>query len=153
MDSFLLLRRLVAAIVFKGQTVSDYWWSRRTIFLTESNPGRLGLLSPTHAQRCSQKQNVQITLQSVLINKPKFLKAARHAEIRKRKREKAHGDGVLELVKPAREPDLAAQSPVHPWKNAPGILPARRSLLALVGRRPTVVRYQLFPQKPPGSLL
>ena len=35
MDSFLLLRRLVAAIVFKGQTVSDYWWSRRTIFLTE----------------------------------------------------------------------------------------------------------------------
>ena len=36
MDSFLLLRRLVAAIVFKGQTVSDYWWSRRTIFLTGS---------------------------------------------------------------------------------------------------------------------
>ena len=35
MDSFLLLRRLVAAIVFKGQTVSDYWWSRRTIFLTQ----------------------------------------------------------------------------------------------------------------------
>ena len=35
MDSFLLLRRLVAAIVFKGQTVSDYWWSRRTIFLTK----------------------------------------------------------------------------------------------------------------------
>ena len=35
MDSFLLLRRLVAAIVFKGQTVSDYWWSRRTIFLTD----------------------------------------------------------------------------------------------------------------------
>ena len=37
MDSFLLLRRLVAAIVFKGQTVSDYWWSRRTIFLTEKS--------------------------------------------------------------------------------------------------------------------
>ena len=36
MDSFLLLRRLVAAIVFKGQTVSDYWWSRRTIFLTQT---------------------------------------------------------------------------------------------------------------------
>ena len=38
MDSFLLLRRLVAAIVFKGQTVSDYWWSRRTIFLTNPPP-------------------------------------------------------------------------------------------------------------------
>ena len=42
MDSFLLLRRLVAAIVFKGQTVSDYWWSRRTIFLTSvSTIGRI----------------------------------------------------------------------------------------------------------------
>ena len=39
MDSFLLLRRLVAAIVFKGQTVSDYWWSRRTIFLTHGDRG------------------------------------------------------------------------------------------------------------------
>ena len=39
MDSFLLLRRLVAAIVFKGQTVSDYWWSRRTIFLTDGGRG------------------------------------------------------------------------------------------------------------------
>ena len=41
MDSFLLLRRLVAAIVFKGQTVSDYWWSRRTIFLTVSSGSTL----------------------------------------------------------------------------------------------------------------
>ena len=43
MDSFLLLRRLVAAIVFKGQTVSDYWWSRRTIFLTASTTTDLGI--------------------------------------------------------------------------------------------------------------
>ena len=40
----------------------------------ESNLDRLGLLSPTHGQR-SQQQSGQITLQSVLNDKPKFLKA------------------------------------------------------------------------------
>ena len=48
----------------------------------ESNLDRLGLLSPTHGQR-SQQQRGQITLRSVLINKPKFLKATHHTEIRK----------------------------------------------------------------------
>ena len=37
----------------------------------ESNLDRLGLLSPTHGQR-SQQQSGQITLQTVLIDKPKF---------------------------------------------------------------------------------
>ena len=47
----------------------------------KSNLDRLRLLSsPTHSQR-SQQQSRQITLLSVLINKPKFLMAARHAEI------------------------------------------------------------------------
>ena len=46
----------------------------------ESNLDRLGLLSPTHGQRCPQ-QSGRITLQSVLINKPKFLKATHHTEI------------------------------------------------------------------------
>ena len=48
----------------------------------ESNLDRFGLLSPTHGQR-SQQQSGQITLQSVLNNKPKFLKATRHTEISK----------------------------------------------------------------------
>ena len=34
---------------------------------------RLGLVSPTHGQR-SQQQSGQITLQAILINKPKFFK-------------------------------------------------------------------------------
>ena len=42
------------------------------LFHFKSNPDRVGLLSPTHGQR-SQQQRGQITLQSVLINKPKFL--------------------------------------------------------------------------------
>ena len=48
----------------------------------ESNLDRLGLLSPTHGQRFRRRSG-QITLQSILINKPKFLKAICHAEIRK----------------------------------------------------------------------
>ena len=48
----------------------------------ESNLDRLGLLSPTHGQ-LSQQQSRQITLQSVLINKSKFLKTTHRTEIRK----------------------------------------------------------------------
>ena len=40
----------------------------------ESNLDRLGMLSPTHDQRSQQKTG-KITLQPVLINKSKFLKA------------------------------------------------------------------------------
>ena len=40
------------------------------------------LLSPTHG-RHSQQQSGQIALQSVLINKPKFLKATHRTTIRK----------------------------------------------------------------------
>ena len=48
----------------------------------ESSLDRLGLLSPTHDQR-SQQQSGQITLQLVLINKSKFLKATHRTKIRK----------------------------------------------------------------------
>ena len=48
----------------------------------ESNLDRLRLLPPTHGER-SQQQSGQITFQSVLINKPKFLRTTRHAERRK----------------------------------------------------------------------
>ena len=49
---------------------------------TEGSLDRLGLLSPTHNQR-SQQQSEQITLQPVLFNKSKFLKATHRTEIRK----------------------------------------------------------------------
>ena len=49
---------------------------------TESNLDRLGMLSPTNDQRSQQKIG-KITLQPVLINKPKFLKATHCTEIRK----------------------------------------------------------------------
>ena len=48
----------------------------------ESNLDRLGFFSPTHDQR-SQQQSGQITLQPVLINKSKFLKATYRTKIRK----------------------------------------------------------------------
>ena len=44
------------------------------LHIIESHLDRLGLLSPTHDQR-SQQQTGQITLQAVLINKSKFIKA------------------------------------------------------------------------------
>ena len=50
----------------------------------ESNLDRHGMLSPTHDQR-SQQKNGKITLQPVLINKSKFLKATHCTEIRKLK--------------------------------------------------------------------
>ena len=56
---------------------------RTSLVYIEINLDRLGLLSPTHGQR-SQQQSRQITLQSVLLNKPKFLKATHYyAEISK----------------------------------------------------------------------
>ena len=48
----------------------------------ESNLDRLGMLPPIHDQR-SQQKNGKITLQPVLINKSKFLKATHCTEIRK----------------------------------------------------------------------
>ena len=48
--------------------------SQTSLLHIERNLDRLGLSSPTHDQR-SQQQSKQITLQSVLINKSKFLKA------------------------------------------------------------------------------
>ena len=47
----------------------------------ESNLDRLGLLSSTHDHRTQQLRG-QIPLRLDLMNKPKFLKAGRHAEIR-----------------------------------------------------------------------
>ena len=75
----------------------------------ESNFDRLGLLSPTHDQR-SQQRSGQVTLQSVLINKSKFLKATHRTEIRKIT-EVYGGVGGLELVKPARKPASSRPKP------------------------------------------
>ena len=75
----------------------------------ESNLDRLGLLSPTHGQR-SQQQSRQITLQSVLTNKSKFLKAHTSCRNKKNRNTEAHGGGI-ELVKPAREPSFSRPKP------------------------------------------
>ena len=56
-------------------------------------------------------------------------------------------------MKPAREPASSRPRPCVSLKNAPSILPVRRSVLVLVGRKQTALRVQLFAQKPPGSRL
>ena len=90
-------------------------------------------------------QSGQFALQYVLINKPKSFKVTLHTEV--------HGGGGLELVKPARESASSSPKPSIFFKNAQGILPVHRSLLAIVGRKQTVVGDELFPQKPPDSRL
>ena len=118
----------------------------------ESNLDRLGLLSPTHGQR-SQQQTGQIPLQSVLINKPEFLKARHDTE--KEGKLKYRGPW---LWRPWAS-ETGERASIQPSKTlcipekAPRILPVRRSLLALAGRKETVVRDRLFPQKPSGSRL
>ena len=56
-------------------------------------------------------------------------------------------------MKPAREPASTRPKPCASLKNAPGIMPFRHSLLTLVGRKQTLVRDQVSPQKRPGSRL
>ena len=61
-----------------------------------------------------------------------------------------HGGGPWTVEAGARASIQPSQSPVHPWKSPTNL--ARSPLhVALVGRKMTVVRDQLFPQKPPGS--
>ena len=97
-------------------------------------------------------KNGKITLQPVLINKSKFLKATHCTEIRKVEIPRSM---VVEALscwsrRPSQHP--AVQSPVHPWKSPTNL--ARSPLpVALVGRKMTVIKHQLFPQKPPGSSL
>ena len=55
---------------------------RTSLLHIESNLDRPGLLALTHGQR-SQQQSGRIMLQSVLIDKPKFLNATHYTEIRK----------------------------------------------------------------------
>ena len=75
---------LVVTKRYEGQRVTSWWQLTprtnrdpnhdKTLarYNIEGNLHRLGLLSSTHSQR-SQQQSGQITLQSVLINKPKLL--------------------------------------------------------------------------------
>ena len=92
----------------------------------ESNLDRLGLLSPTHDQR-SQQQTGQIALQSVLINKSKFLKSTHCTKIRKLKyrgpwwwRSWAGAAGARASIQPSKALCIP--------EKAPRILPVRRSL-------------------------
>ena len=84
----------------------------------ESNVDRLGLLSPTHGQR-SQQQSGQITLQSILINKPKYLKATYHTEIRKIEIPRSMVVDALCWRSRRASHHSAVQSPVHPSKKSP----------------------------------
>ena len=108
--------------------------------LRQRNPDRLRLPSPTctHGQRCHQQSGQSLgTVEARSVNVKKTTRSPNHAE----SGTKSLGGEGLELVKPAREPASNRPKPWASLKNAPGILPVRRSLLALVGRKQTVVSF------------
>ena len=117
----------------------------------ESSLDRLGLLSPTHYQR-SQQQSGQITLQPVLINTSMFLKATHRTKIWKIEIPRSMVVEASSWRSRRASQYPAVQSPVYPCKS-PTNLARSPFNVALVGRKMTVVRYQLFPQKPSGSRL
>ena len=88
----------------------------------ESDLDRLGLLSPTHDQR-SQQQSGQITLQSVLINKSKFLNATHRTKILK-----------IEIPSSMVMEPLSWRSPVHPL-NSPTNFARLPPLVVLVEKK------------------
>ena len=117
----------------------------------KSNLDRLGLLSTTHGQR-SQQQSGEVTLHSV---HQQVQVSQGHTSCKNKENWNTvvHGDGGLELGKPARESASSRPKPCASLKNALRVLPVRRSLLTLVGRKTTAVIHQRFPQKPPGLRL
>ena len=114
-------------------------------------PSRLELLSPTHNQH-SQQQSGVITLKSSLTNKPKFLNSTSYTNKNNCTTEVHYGGGV-ELETTGRNQVSSRPKPCACLENASGILIIRHSLLAIVGRKPIVVRGQLLPHKHPGSRL
>ena len=86
-----------------------------SLIFIKSNLDRLESLLPTHGQR-SYQQSRQMTLQSVLIDKPKFLKATRYAEIRTPKMPRSMFVEVLCWCSRLANEHPAVQSPVHPRK-------------------------------------
>ena len=90
----------------------------------ESNLDRLGLLSPTDGQR-SQQKNVEIALQSVLINKPKFLKAAQHTETKKIEISRAMVVKALSWRSRRASQHPAVQSAAHSWKSPTNLARSR----------------------------
>ena len=132
-------------------TLQEMASNTKTVYQTSTHHierivDRLELLSPTQSQRY-QQQREQNTLQSGLINKPKFLKATHHhAKNRRTYNTEVDGGGGLMLVKTAREPASSRLQPRASRKKS------HKSFPFAVGIQ-TVVRDQLFPQKAPGSRL
>ena len=123
----------------------------------ESNLDRLGMLSPTHDQRSQQKngkKNGKITLQPVLINKSKILKATHCTEIRKNEIPRSM---VVEAL--SWRSRRASQHPAVQTKPCASLKKPHEScpFAAPCGprRKKNDDRGQTsaFPQKPPGSSL
>ena len=100
----------------------------------ESNPDRLELLSPTHGQ-CSQQKKRTNHAPISLDQQVQVFQSRTSCISKENCNTQVHGCGGLDLVKPARESASSRPKPCASLNNALPILPVRRSLLALVGRK------------------
>ena len=120
-----------------------------TPFREQPRSTRIVVAYPRPAFSATNRTNL---FQPVLINNnySKFLKATHRTKIRKIEIPRSMVVKALSWWSRRASQHPAVQSPVHPWKSPTNL--ARLPLhVALVGRKMTVVRDQLFPQKPPGS--
>ena len=129
--------------------------NNKTVYQTSFTPYReqprsirIVVAYPRPAFSATNRTN---SFQPVLINKKsKFLKATHRTKIRKIEIPRSMVVEALSWWSRRASQHPAVQSPVHPWKSPTNL--ARSPLhVALVGRKMTAVRDQLFPQKPPGS--
>ena len=108
---------------------------------------RIVVAYPRSAFSATNRTN---TFHPVLINNSKFLKATHRTKIRKIGIPRSMVVEALSWWSRRASQHPAVQSPVHPWKSPTNL--ARSPLhVALVGRKMTMVRDQLFSQKSPGS--
>ena len=165
---------LVVTERYEGQRVTS-WWQPAT--QTNRDPNRDKTLCGSTSNGTDQYQNGSSNLLTPYREQPrstwnvvayprpafsakkrknyaptKLLKATHRTEIRKNEIPRSMVVEALSWWSRRASQHPAVQSPVHP-RRSPTNLARSPLLVALVGRKMTVVRHQFFPQKPPGSSL
>ena len=125
---------------------------QKSLFHIESNLDRLGSLSPTHSRPAFSATKRTNHAPISFDQQAQVSQGRASYEIRKIGTE-VHGGGGLELIKPAREPASSRPKSCSTLKKPHESCPFATPCWLFVGRNQTVVRHQLFPQKPLGSRL
>ena len=118
----------------------------------EGNLDRLGLLSPAHGQRF-QQQSGKSCLNRFLLLSPSSSSSHTSSEIREVEIPRSMMVEAWSWVKPAWEPASSHPSPCASLKKPHKSCLSAAPCWPFVGKKQTVVRGHLLPQKLPGSRL